>query len=219
MYLPAHFKETRTDVLHAMMRARPLATLVATCDSGLVANHIPVETLSEPKPHGMLRGHVARANPLWREYRTDSEALAIFQGPQAYISPSFYPSKRETGEVVPTWDYAVVHARGRLRFVQDAAWLRALVVRLTDAHEAPRAAPWEVADAPPPYIDKMLGLIVGFEFSIVDLAGKWKLNQNHPAANRAGVVQGLRSAAGAESSEIADMLSTLNDERRDEPRS
>ena len=215
MYLPAYFKESRAPVLHALMRARPLATLVTLGDSGLVANHIPVETRAEPAPHGMLRGHVARANPLWKEYRAGSEALAIFQGPQVYISPSFYPSKRESGEVVPTWDYAVVHAHGTLRFVQDAAWLKTLVVGLTDAHEAPRGVPWKVADAPPSYIEKMLSLIVGFEFSIVSLTGKWKLSQNHTAANRQGVVQGLRGAAGADSREIADMLSSFNDEPRE----
>jgi transcriptional regulator len=217
LYLPAYFKESRTDVLHALMRARPLATLVTVCDSGLVANHIPVETLPEPPPHGLIRGHIARANPLWREYRADSEALAIFQGPQVYISPSFYPSMQETGEVVPTWDYAVVHARGTLRFVQDTHWLRAFVARLTDAHEASRQVPWKIDDAPPPYIEKMLTMIVGFEFSIVSLTGKWKLSQNHPTANRRGVVKGLRDAADANSREIADMLSSLGDERHDEP--
>src|SRR6202790_4380271 len=111
------------------MRARPLATLVTLCDSGIVANHIPVETLSEPAPHGLIRGHVARANPLWRTYRADSESLAIFQGPQAYISPSFYPSKQETGEVVPTWDYAVAHPRARWGSGQAPEGLRALVGR------------------------------------------------------------------------------------------
>jgi transcriptional regulator len=165
----------------------------------------------------VLRGHVARANPVWRTYRADSEALAIFQGPQAYVSPSFYPSKRETGEVVPTWNYAVVHARGTLRFVHDAVWLRALVSRLTDANEAPRQMPWKIDDAPPPYIERMLGLIVGFEFSIVSLTGKWKLSQNHPTANRLGVAQGLRDAAGADSREVADMLSSLEDARQGEP--
>jgi transcriptional regulator len=215
VYLPAYFKESRTDVLHALMRARPLATLVTASDSGLVANHIPVETRTEPAPHGMLRGHVARANPLWKEYRAGTAALAIFQVPQVYISPSFYPSKRETGEVVPTWDYAVVHAHGTLRFVQDAVWLKTLVVGLTEAHEASRRVPWKVADAPPPYIEKMLSLIVGFEFSIVSLTGKWKLSQNHSTVNRQGVVQGLREAAGADSREIADMLSSFNDEPRE----
>jgi len=212
LYLPAHFKESRTEVLHALMRAHPLATLVTLNDTGLVANHIPVENHAEPEPFGLLRGHVARANPVWKEYRTGSEALAIFQGPQVYISPSLYPAKQETGEVVPTWDYALVHAHGTLRFIQDTEWLRALVVRLTNAHEAHRPAPWKVADAPPPYIEKMLSLIVGFEFSISRLTGKWKINQNHPAANRQGVVQGLRGAADANSREIADMLSAFNDE-------
>jgi transcriptional regulator len=208
LYLPAYFKETRAEVLHAMMRARPLAALVTLCDSGLVANHIPVETSPEPAPHGLIRGHIARANPLWREYRTDTEALAIFQGPQTYISPSFYPSKRESGEVVPTWDYAVVHARGRLSFVHDARWLRALVGRLTDAHEASREVPWKVEDAPPEYIEKMLAAIVGFELSIISLTGKWKASQNHTSANRQGVVAGLRAADDPDSYEIADILAS-----------
>jgi len=217
LYLPAYFEEKRADVLHSLMRARPLATLVAVCESGIVANHIPVETSSEPAPYGLIRGHIARANPLWRTYRADSEALAIFQGPQTYISPSFYPSKKETGEVVPTWNYAVVHAHGSLRFIQDAEWLRALVTRLTNAHEASRQAPWKIDDAPPPYIEKMLSMIVGFEFSVVSLIGKWKLSQNHPAANRRGVAEGLRSASGAEPAEVADMLSSLEAERGDGP--
>ena len=225
MYLPAYFQESRTDVLHALMRARPLATLVTLSESGIVANHVPVETLPDPLPHGVLRGHVARANPLWREYRADSEALAIFQGPQAYISPSFYPSKLETGEVVPTWDYAVVHARGTLRFVQDSVWLRALVSRLTDAHESSltdahessRRVAWKIDDAPSRYIERMLALIVGFELSIASLTGKWKLSQNHSAANRLGVATGLRATAGAEAGEVADMLSSLEDERQTGP--
>lgn len=212
MYLPAHFDEPRIDVLHALMRGRPFATLVTLGDSGLVANHLPVATLAEPPPHGVLRGHIARANPLWREYRAASEALAIFQGPQAYISPSFYPSKQETGEVVPTWNYAVVHARGTLRFVQDAPWLLAVVTRLTETHEASRQVPWKVCDAPPSYIENMLALIVGFEFSIEKLTGKWKISQNHPAANRQGVEKGLREAPGADAQEIADMMSTLSHE-------
>ncbi len=195
-------------MLHALMRARPLATLVTLCDSALVANHVPVETAAEPQPHGTLRGHIARANPLWREYRAGTEALAIFQGPQAYVSPSFYPSKQENGEVVPTWDYAVVHARGTLRFEQEAPWLRELVTRLTDSHEASRREPWKVTDAPPPYIEQMLGLIVGFELSIAGLTGKWKISQNHPSANRQGVVRGLRETAEADSLQIADMLSS-----------
>jgi transcriptional regulator len=209
LYLPAHFNETRTEVLHALMRAHPLATLVTSSDSGLGANHVPVQTLGEPKALGSIRGHIARANPLWREYRPGSQALAIFQGPQAYISPSFYPSKGQTGEVVPTWDYAVVHAGGTLRFIEDVDWLRSFVAGLTDTHETPRPQPWKIGDAPAAYIDKMLKLIVGFEFSIVTLTGKWKVSQNRPQADKQGVIHNLQTAGDADSREIAAMLASL----------
>jgi transcriptional regulator len=206
VYLPAHFNETRIDVLHSLMRANPLATLVVAAESGLVANHMPVETLSSPAPLGRLHGHIARANPLWKEYRDGEKALAIFQGPQAYVSPSFYPSKALKGEVVPTWDYAVVHAAGTLRFIHDPDWLRAFVATLTKTHEGARAEPWKMDDAPTPYIDKMLKMIVGFEFSISHLTGKWKVSQNRPAADRRGVIENLQAAPDADSKEIAAML-------------
>ncbi len=210
MYLPAYFNETRPEVMRRLMRARPLSTLVTQCDVGLVANHVPVQTLDEPAPLGCIRGHIARANPLWQEYRADTQALAIFQGPQVYISPSFYPSKAKTGEVVPTWNYAVVHASGTLRFIQDAAWLRDLVAALTVTHEAERSTPWKIDDAPAPYIDKMLSLIVGFEFSIADLSGKWKVSQNRPQADQQGVIHNLKNAGHADSHEIAAMLAALD---------
>jgi transcriptional regulator len=210
LYQPPQFEETRIDVLHALMRTHPLAALITLDDAGIVANHIPVETWPTPEPLGLLRGHIARANPLWRQHRADCEALAIFQGPQAYVSPSLYPSKQVSGKVVPTWDYAVVHARGILRFIHDAAWLRALVTRLTDAHEGPRPKPWKVDDAPAAYVDDMLAAIVGFELCIVRLAGKWKVSQNRDAADRQGVIAGLRAARDADSLEIADMLSSRN---------
>lgn len=210
MYLPAQFNETRPEVMRTLMRARPLSTLVTQCDSGLVANHVPVQTLDTPKPLGCIRGHIARANPLWREYRADTQALAIFQGPQIYISPSFYPSKAKTGEVVPTWNYAVVHASGTLRFIQDTAWLRDFVAGLTATHEAQRSLPWKIDDAPAPYIDKMLSLIVGFEFSIATLSGKWKVSQNRPQADQEGVIRNLQGADDADSHEIAAMLAALD---------
>lgn len=209
LYLPTQFNETRVDVLHALMRARPLCTLVTTVESGLLADHLPVETSHEPAPFGSIRGHIARANPLWRGYRAGTPSLAIFQGPQVYISPSFYPSKARTGEVVPTWDYAVVHASGTLRFIDDCEWLRSLVAGLTRSHEMPRAEPWKIDDAPATYIDKMLKLIVGFEFSIASLSGKWKVSQNRAAEDRQGVIQNLRGAADADSRAIADMLASL----------
>jgi len=206
VYQPTHFNETRTEVMHALMRARPLMALVTLGDSGIIANHVPVETLSEPMPLGSIRGHIARANPLWREYRTGAEALAIFQGPHAYISPSFYPTKATSGEVVPTWNYAVVHARGTLRFIHEAEWLRSFVAGLTARYEAPRPQPWKIEDAPAEYIDKMLKLIVGFEFSITNLAGKWKVSQNRQHADRVGVLKNLQAASDADSREIAAML-------------
>jgi transcriptional regulator len=156
----------------------------------------------------MLRGHIARANPLWREYQSGSEALAIFQGPETYISPSLYPSKQQSGEVVPTWDYAVVHARGELRFIHDAGWLRDLVSGLTNQHEASQPVPWKISDAPDAYIDEMLTLIVGFEIPILALNGKWKVSQNRSAVDRQGVVRGLQGSNDPDSREIAAMLAT-----------
>lgn len=209
MYLPAHFNEVRPEVMQALMRTHPLCTLVTQCVSGLVANHVPVQTLDEPAPLGCIRGHIARANPLWRDYRAESQALAIFQGPQVYISPSFYPSKVTTGEVVPTWNYMVVHASGMLRFIQDAGWLRDFVAGLTATHEAPRSLPWKIDDAPAAYIDKMLSLIVGFEFSIAALSGKWKASQNRSQADQEGVKRNLQNADDADSHEMAAMLAAM----------
>ncbi len=206
MYTPRHFEESRIDVLQGLMRARPLATLITVDESTPVVDHVPMLTLSAPAPFGHLRGHIARGNPLWLRHPAEREALAIFHGPQAYISPSLYPSKRRTGEVVPTWDYAVVHAHGTVRFIQDTDWLLELVSTLTDTNEAQRSPPWKVADAPADYLRKQLGAIVGFEFSITRLTGKWKVSQNRDAADRQGVVDGLRAAGDAESREIADML-------------
>jgi transcriptional regulator len=206
LYLPAQFKEERIDVLHTLMREHPFATLVAMNDSGLVANHLPMKIISDPQPWGTLRGHVARANPVWKEYRTDIEALAIFQGPQTYISPVLYPSKQTTGEVVPTWNYAVVHARGTLRFIHEAEWLRNFVADLTDEHEAGRAQPWKMTDAPAPYLEKMLEMIVGFEIAISSISGKWKLGQNRTTADRQGLVVGLRQSEDADARELANLL-------------
>jgi transcriptional regulator len=210
LYLPAQFNESRVEVLHALMRRHPLATVVALSGEGFAANHLPLEVAGEPAPLGLLRGHIARANPLWKEYREASEALAIFQGPQSYISPSLYPSKQETGEVVPTWNYAVVHARGTLRFFQAAEWLRHFVANLTDHHEVARAQPWKIDDAPDRYIDQNLKLIVGFELTITSLRGKFKLSQNRTSADWQGVLSSLQQAGDVNSREMADMMANAN---------
>jgi transcriptional regulator len=177
MYIPDHFREDRPDVLADAVRRIGFATLVTT---GLEANHLPM-LLQD----GLLRGHVARANPVWKA--GDGAALAIFLGPHAYVSPNWYPSKAETGKAVPTWNYITVHARGTLCWVQDADWLRAHVTALSDTHEAGRAAPWKVGDAPASYVDSLLRAIVGFELTIEKLDGKYKLSQNRDAADRDSV--------------------------------
>jgi transcriptional regulator len=190
MYLPSHFEEHRPEVLHALLERHPFGTLVTEGPDGLVADTIPF-ILDAGGAHGVLRGHVARANPVWRETRFERPVLVLFQGEQGYVSPGWYPSKQEHGKVVPTWNYVTVQARGTLRAIDDAEWLRGFVTRLTERHEAGRAAPWAVSDAPADYLQTMLRAIVGIEIELTALTGKWKLSQNRSAADRAGVVAGL----------------------------
>jgi len=192
MYLPSHFSESRPAVLRAFVRAHPLGLLVTqNRDGGVDANSVPFVLDAEGDAPGVLRAHVARANPVWQTARDDVDALVVFQGPQGYVSPAWYPSKAEHGKVVPTWNYVMVQARGRLRAIDDRGWLRDFVSRLTDRHEAGRGAPWAVADAPADFLETMLGAIVGIEIALGSLAGKWKVSQNRSAADRAGVVDGL----------------------------
>ena len=198
MYLPSHFEEHRPAVLHALVASHPFGLLVTQSDAGLAANAIPWLLDVEADGAVVLRGHVARANPLWREARTDLESLVIFQGPQAYVSPSLYPSKAEHGKVVPTWNYIMVQARGRLEAMDGRDWKHAFVTRLTQRHEAGRINPWAVGDAPADYIETMLGAIVGVQLRVATLAGKWKTSQNRSAADRAGVAAGLQADAQAQ---------------------
>ncbi|HTJ07107.1 MAG TPA: FMN-binding negative transcriptional regulator [Caldimonas sp.] len=192
MYLPTHFSETRPAVLRAFVRDHPLGLLVTQNRSGDVdANSVPFVLDADGDAAGVLRAHVARANPLWKTARDDVDALVVFQGPHGYVSPAWYPSKSEHGKVVPTWNYVMVQARGRLRAIEDRAWLRDFVGRLTDRHEAGRDAPWAVSDAPADFVETMLGAIVGIEIPLTSLVGKWKVSQNRSAADRAGVVEGL----------------------------
>ena len=214
MYLPTHFQEARVPVLHALIRRHGLAVLVTMGPDGLTADHIPMELDPEPAPLGTLRGHVARANPVWRTASRDVEALAIFQGPDHYVSPAWYPTKRETGKVVPTWNYAVVHAHGPLRIVEEAAWLRRLVEQLTNRFEAGRAQPWHVTDAPEDFVATQLKAIVGIELPLTRLRGKWKVSQNRMAADRSGVVEGLRALDDPGSRAMADLVAEADPERR-----
>lgn len=211
MYQVAAFREERIDVMHALMRSHRLASLVTCIDGAIEANHLPLLIDPLPTPYGTLRGHVARANPLWRQLNesnaADREALAIFQGPQAYVTPSWYPGKRETGEVVPTWNYAVVHAYGTLVVHDDGDWVRDLVSRLTAQQEAAQPQPWGIDDAPAEYVERMLGAIVGIELRIVRLEGKWKVSQNRREADRAGVVAGFAGQADPQAQAMAGLVS------------
>lgn len=207
MYQPSLFREERLAVMHDLMRAHPLATLVTADGDGLTANHIPLMLHADLSERGTLRGHVARANELSRGAQADREALAIFQGPQHYVTPAWYPSKTAHGKVVPTWNYAVVHAHGRMRLIQDADWLGEHVQELTATHEAARAGAWAVTDAPDAFIARQLRAIVGFEMEISRLEGKWKMSQNRSPEDRAGVIDGLRGEGSAAARRVADLIS------------
>lgn len=192
MYIPEHFAEQRLEILHQALGSAGLATLVTTGPQGLDASHLPLLVEPGPGPLGRLVGHLARANPQWRTAPDGSAALAVVLGPDAYVTPSWYPSKRETGKVVPTWNYLAIHAHGAVRFFHERGRLLDVVTRLTDRHEATRPHPWKVADAPPDCLDGMLAGIVGVELEIARLEGKWKASQNRSQADRNGVEEGLR---------------------------
>lgn len=193
MYTPSSFREERLEVLHGLMAAHPLGALVRHGADGLCADHVPFEiaAATPEAPFGILRAHVARANPLWRAASGNTECMVIFQGPHAYITPAWYAEKQRSGKEVPTFNYAVVHAHGPLRAIDDAAWLRGLVERLTARHEAGQAHPWQVADAPADYIGKLLNAIVGIEIALTRLSGKWKLGQNRTQEDQASMAHGL----------------------------
>ncbi len=206
MYIPKAHEETRIDVLHDLIKAHPLGSIVTLCQAGLNVNHIPFLIDPARSEHGTLRGHVARANPMWTDFSNTTESVVIFQGPQAYISPNWYPSKHENGKAVPTWNYAVVHAHGFLTIREDADWILQLVSDLTNAHESTQRLPWQVSDAPKDYIDKLLGAIVGIEIPINRLVGKWKVSQNRSDADRLGIAAGLQSKNTEASRAAADTV-------------
>ena len=204
MYEPPLHQQADREAIVALIRAHPLGLLISHGPSGLLANAIPFLI-----DDNVLRAHVARANPQWRDLETAEEALVVFQGPQHYVSPSWYETKRETHKVVPTWNYLIVQARGRPRVTDDAPWLRAQIEALTNKQEAGRAAPWKVADAPDDFIAMQMRAIVGVEIEIADLRGKWKASQNRNAADRAGVVAGLSADGGEDASAIAEVVKSV----------
>ena len=206
MYIPRANEETRPEVLRHLMESHPLASLVTMGSSGLFATHLPL--LVDPgRPHGTLHGHISRANHQWRDFSPDIEALAIFAGPQHYITPNWYPEKQETAKVVPTWNYAVVHAYGHLKIIEDPVWLHAHLQALTNRHEATSSEPWHVTDAPQDYIASQIKGIVGIEIPIRRLEGKWKVSQNKSDATRLAVERGLEERNTPESLAMRDLVS------------
>lgn len=192
--------------MHDLIRGRPLATLITLSESGLNANHIPLLLSTTSSPFGVLQGHVARSNPMWLDLAKGVEVLAVFHGPDAYITPSWYASKRENGKVVPTWNYAVVHAYGWLRVIDDTAWLRSQLESLTTRSEAAFSEPWAVSDAPSEFIEKLIGSIVGIEINITKLSGKWKMSQNQPERNQDSIISGLRMGGNPEATSMAVLM-------------
>jgi transcriptional regulator len=213
MYLPPAFRMDSLADQHEAVRRHPFATLITTSGDGVVADHIPFMIDEKRGEKGVLRAHVARANPLWRTHPRDREALVIFAGPHHYISPSWYATKRETGKVVPTWNYVSVHAWGPLQVFDDPEWLREQIGALTTLHEAGRAPPWAVTDAPAEFIAAQIKGIVGIEVPITRIEGKVKLSQNRPDADRKGVIDGL-NATETEEGRVMARLVALHEPRR-----
>ena len=214
MYVPPHFREEQVSVLHDAIERCGLATLVTVGSGGLAASHVPMLLDRTAGPQGTLYGHIARANEEWRRPAAHPLALAIFLGPDAYVTPSWYATKRLTGRVVPTWNYVAVHAQGQLTFFTDEEWLLDLVTKLTQVHEARREHAWAVSDAPADYIREHLKGIVGFELAISKLDGKWKVSQNRSAEDQAGVADGLRREGGASATAVAALVAEYGRGRR-----
>lgn len=208
MYTPTQFQEKNIDVMHQLIDKNPLATLVTLSSQGINANHIPLQLISKSSGWGTLHGHIARSNPIWTDYEKNTDALAIFQGPNAYISPSWYPSKKENPKVVPTWNYVVVHAYGRIRIIDDASWLYSHLDQFSQQHETIFPEPWKISDAPAEFTSKLIENLLGIEINISRLIGKWKVSQNQSAQNRHGVVEGLRRLDSSAAKEMAAIVNS-----------
>ncbi|MFZ6818920.1 FMN-binding negative transcriptional regulator [Undibacterium sp. Ji22W] len=206
MYIPKHFEESNINVLHEFIRCNPFAILVTNIDSGLNADHIPVYLNTENINRVCLQGHIAASNPLWKNLSENQEALLIFQGGNAYITPSWFPSKKLNGKVVPTWNYSAVHVKGSIEFIHEPTWKINLLNNLTAHQEKKLEMPWQVSDAPLEYIEKLLPAIVGFEILVNEIFGKFKLSQNQSQENRIGIAEGLEK----QGHEMAKRISKTN---------
>ena len=206
MHVPNKFKETNKDVLQNLIRSHPLGTWIISVDDELDVNHIPFVLDSTQGEFGVLKGHVNIANPVWKSLPTATSSAIVFQGAETYITPSWYASKQEHGKVVPTWNYAVVHAHGRANIVRDRNWLFEHLNALSDQQEEKQPEPWKVADAPKEFTDKMINGIVGIEIPISALVGAWKTSQNKNQSDRAGIINGLSNSENSQSTEMASYI-------------
>ena len=214
MYVPAPFAEPDRAVLHEFIRTHPLGALVTGSPSaGLYATHLPLLLDPHRGEHGILHGHIARANPHHERAGDGAEGLVIFTGPEAYVTPSWYASKARHGRVVPTWNYVAVHVVGRVRFIEDRAVLMSHLEKLTDTHEADRAHPWSMSDAPSTFVEQLVRAIVGVEIEIVSLEGKWKLSQNRPDDDVDGVINGLRLSTDASAHAVGEQVAARREKR------
>ncbi len=206
MYVPRIHEENRLDVLHSLIAGHPLGTWVEAGEAELLVNHVPFVLDPSRGKYGTLMGHVARANPVWKAARASVAGVVTFRGPQTYVTPSWYPSKHQHGKAVPTWNYAVVAAHGRPRFIEERDWLYAHLRELTETHEQSQALPWSLDDAPPDFTEKLVTAIVGVEIPIERLEGKWKTSQNRPLQDKLGVVAGLLGQGDDESAAMAGLV-------------
>ena len=214
VYLPPHFAEADPAAMHGLIRAFPLGILITSYTTGLTANHIPFVLDTRTGEHGRLLGHVARNNPVWHDHDADGEALVVFQAAEAYISPNWYPSKLEAGEVVPTWNYAVVHVSGPLIVHDDPKWVRGQTGMLTGQQEASQSRPWKMADAPQAYTAGMLANIVGIEIAIARLVGKTKASQDRRDDDRDGAIAGLRATGNPAHATMAGIMDAARQRTR-----
>lgn len=207
MYIPKKYQQSDTTALKALMVEYPFATLISCSELGVEANHIPL-MLKRVEGKDVLHGHIAKANPLWKNIAEKAEVLIVFNGPNCYISPNYYPTKMATGKAVPTWNYVAVHVKGYISFIHDNAWNLNLLDSLTTHHEAQQPQPWSIEDAPKEYIDKMLPAIVGIEVDITSIVGKWKVSQNQVEINKQGIYSALSDDTESHARKIAILVNS-----------
>jgi transcriptional regulator len=210
MHIPSKFKEVNLDKLHKFIQEYPLGTLVTSTENGINADHIPFYLHTDDNEQVVLQSHVAKANPLWGKCNDGQEILLIFHGPNAFVSPNFYPSKQETGKVVPTWNYSVVHVRGRIYFKHDSSWILQQLNDISNFHELNQNTPWSVSDAPESFTEKLVKAVVGLEVVIDDIVGNFKLSQNKTESDYFGVVNGLANSKNSSDQSVAKQMQTIN---------